>query len=351
MAEHELDALIVAGTEYTGFDGAVAYYSGFQIVHRYAYVLLAGDDEVVLVFPSEARYVGEHAAAAIGEQVFHEHPGEWLASRLRGQRVGVHGLEYVMPVRDHVPLATAAELVPFDRELDLARAVKSSLELESIRESIVINEEGFGRVREGFSPGRSEAEILAPAEQLFIERGCGRRTMNMVLGGEPGPGAVEFRIASHTRTVEPGRLFLPSLEIAGPGGHWTEVSRPLCAGSVDTESQEMLAAYRSYFDAARTTLCAGSTAHDVHRAISACFDGLPYRLGHVTGHSIGMNMIEHPRIGEGEETTLLENMVISMHPHLMTTEGDRVFFMQDTWLVGSTGGERLSTLPIRVFGE
>jgi Xaa-Pro aminopeptidase len=64
-----------------------------------------------------------------------------------------------------------------------------------------------------------------------------------------------------------------------------------------------------------------------------------------------MNMIEHPRIGEGEETTLLENMVISMHPHLMTTEGDRVFFMQDTWLVGSTGGERLSTLPIRVFGE
>ena len=35
-----LDAALVAGTEYTGFEGQVTYLSGFQIVHRYAYVLL-----------------------------------------------------------------------------------------------------------------------------------------------------------------------------------------------------------------------------------------------------------------------------------------------------------------------
>ncbi|HTX00370.1 MAG TPA: hypothetical protein VMD59_16435, partial [Acidimicrobiales bacterium] len=40
MSENGLDALVVCGSEYTGFEGAVRYVSGFRIVHRYAYVLV-----------------------------------------------------------------------------------------------------------------------------------------------------------------------------------------------------------------------------------------------------------------------------------------------------------------------
>jgi Xaa-Pro dipeptidase len=40
MAEQHLDAVVVCGSEYTGFEGAVTYMSGFVIVHRYAYVSL-----------------------------------------------------------------------------------------------------------------------------------------------------------------------------------------------------------------------------------------------------------------------------------------------------------------------
>ena len=73
MAEHDLDALIVSGSEYTGFEGAVTYLSGFQIVHRYAYVVVPPEADPFIVFPSEAR-VGEHGTAQI-EQVFHDRPG------------------------------------------------------------------------------------------------------------------------------------------------------------------------------------------------------------------------------------------------------------------------------------
>src|SRR5205823_6084633 len=45
MDEHSLDAVLVCGSEYTGFEGAVAYMSGFTIVHRYAYVLLPREGE------------------------------------------------------------------------------------------------------------------------------------------------------------------------------------------------------------------------------------------------------------------------------------------------------------------
>lgn len=347
--EHGLDAVLVVGSEYTGFDGAVRYFSGFTIVHRYAYVLLPLEGSPTLVFPSEARYVGEHGAAWVSEQVFAEHPGNWLADRLRGLKVGVHGLDYVMPVRDYAALAAAAELVPFDVELDLARAVKSVVELESVRSSVRINEDGFRIVLEAYAAGKSEASILAPAEQFFAEQGCGRHTMNMVLGGEPGPSAVEFRIASVHHRVRSADLFLPSLEIAGPGGHWTEVSRPICGDAPPAEARSMLEAYLGYFEATERTLRDGATAHDVHRAIAAGFTRSGYQLGHVTGHSIGMTMIEHPRIGEGEGTVVRENMVLSMHPHVMGADGRSCFFMQDTWLVGRERGIRLSTLPTQIF--
>ena len=69
MAAAELDALVVSGSEYSGFEGAVTYMSGFQIVHRYAYVVVPADGEPFVVFPAEARYVGEHGTALIEQRL------------------------------------------------------------------------------------------------------------------------------------------------------------------------------------------------------------------------------------------------------------------------------------------
>jgi Xaa-Pro dipeptidase len=340
MAEHELDALVVSGSEYSGFEGAVTYLSGFQIVHRYAYVVVPAAGDPQIVFPTEARYVGQHATAQL-EQVFHDRPGEHMASIAgeRGwRRIGVYGLDYVMTVRDYRALE-GLDLVPFDAEFDLARAVKSEAELESVRESVRINEEGFEAFLAAYEPGRTAAEVMAPAEELFVERGCGRLTMNMVLVGP------EFAIAK--AETELGEFVLPSLEIAGPGMHWVEVSRAI--GRTPPDVEPMVEAYAEYHAAARTAMRDGATAHDVHRAVSKGFTERGYRLGHVTGHSIGMTMIEFPKIGEGVETELEANMVFSMHPHAITEDGRECLYMQDTWLVTEGGGEPLSRLPMQVF--
>ena len=352
-ARDGLDAVVVSGNEYTGFEGVVTYLSGFVIVHRYAYVLLPVDGEPAIVFPSEARYVGEHGTTWIEEQVFVDRPGDWLRDRLRERgwkRVGVYGLDYVMTVRDYRALAESVELVSWDVELDLARAVKSDAELESVRDSVRINTEGFWLFLEAFAAGRTEAEILAPCERYFVEQGCGRLTMDMVLVGENGAATPEFRIASPTRRIREGDLVLPSLEVAGPGRHWVEVSRAISAGGeASGDAQRMAEAYTEYAEAAEATMKDGATAHDLHRAVSRGFVERGYRLGHVTGHSIGMTMIEHPKIGEGVETVLRENMVLAMHPHAITEDGRECLYMQDTWRVGAGGGERLSQIPVRIF--
>ena len=348
MARDDLDAVIVSGNEYTGFEGAVTYMSGFVIVHRYAYVLLPLEGEPTIVFPREATYVGEHGTAWIDEQVFVDRPGDWLADRVRGRRVGIYGMDYVMTVRDYGALAEAAQIVPWDEQFDHARAVKSELELESVRDSVRINTEGFWIFLEQFAPGRREREILAPCEQYFVEQGCGRLTMDMVLTGPNGAALPEFKIAGDYR-IQATDMVLPSLEIAGPGGHWVEVSRAICPGEPSVETGLMLEAYEEYYDVARSVLRAGATAHDVHRAVAKGFVDRGFTLGHVTGHSIGMTMIEWPKIGEGDETELREGMVFSMHPHAISQDGQACLYMQDTWLVTEDAGVPLADLPMRIF--
>jgi Xaa-Pro dipeptidase len=349
MARDGLDAVIVSGNEYTGFEGAVTYMSGFVIVHRYAYVLLPLEGDPTIVFPREATYVGEHGTTWIDEQVFVDKPGDWLADAVRGLRVGVYGLDYVTTVRDYRVLETAAaELVPWDIEFDHARAVKSELELDSVRDSVRINAEGFWIFLEQFAPGKTEREILAHCEQYFVEQGCGRLTMDMVLTGPNGSALPEFKIAGDYR-IKATDLVLPSLEIAGVGGHWVEVSRAICPGEPSAETRQMLEGYEEYYEAARGALRDGATAHDVHRAVSRGLVDRGFKLGHVTGHSIGMTMIEWPKIGEGDETELRSGMVFSMHPHAISQDGQACLYMQDTWLVTADGGVPLADLPMKIF--
>ena len=100
---------------------------------------------------------------------------------------------------------------------------------------------------------------------------------------------------------------------------------------------------------APAALKAGGTAHDAHRAVARPFADRGYTLGHVTGHSIGMTMIEFPKVGEGVETELAENMVLSMHPHAIAPSGEDCLYMQDTWLVTPEGGVPLADLAMGIW--
>ncbi len=351
MAAAELDGLVVAGSEYSGFEGAVTYLSGFQIVHRYAYVVVPADGDPFVVFPAEARYVGEHATALV-DQRFDPHPGAAIAAHARDagwRRIGVYGLDYVMTVRDYREL-DAFDVVPFDVEFDLARAVKSEVELVSVRDSVRINRRGFEVWADAYAPGRTAAEVMAAAEEYFISEGCGRLTMNMVLTapGRSGVALPEFKIARKEEVL--GDFVLPSLEVAGPGMHWVEVSRAVAEARapLSDDTKAMAEAYVEYYEAAKTAMRAGATCHDVHTAVSKGFSERGYHLGHVTGHSIGMTMIEFPKVGEGVETELRPNMVLSMHPHAIAANGEDCLYMQDTWLVTEEGGVPLADLPMEI---
>jgi len=352
MQAKGLDALIVSGSQYAGFEGAVRYVSGFEIVHRYVYVVVPLEGEPTLLFPSEAKWIGDKRKPWVREHVWADVPGDWLrehAESRRWKRVGVNGLNYVMPVRDYRALAQGSfELVPFEREFDLARAVKSAEELECIRRTMGIIVDGFRALLRGYQPGKTEAEIMAPAVELFFARGAGQQMMNIVLSGTGGEADAHFKVPGE-RVVGADDLMLYSLEIGGPEGYWVEFSRPVIRGALSPRTEKMKEIYPEALEAARLKMKEGETAAGVHRACSEVLARHGFGLGHLSGHSIGMTMIEHPAIGAKVETGLRENMVFSFHPMVVERERQVCLYTQDMYRVGTQEGENLADVPWRFY--
>ena len=257
------------------------------------------------------RYVGEHGTTWIDEQVFVDRPGEWLADQVRGQ-----ARRRLRPrLRDDGARLPRARR----RRRDRRRGTSSSTTRARSRASSSSSRcatasastpRGSGSSSSTSRRARREREILAHCEKYFVEQGCGRLTMDMVLVGDERRRAARVQDRGRLRGSGETDMVLPSLEVAGPGGHWVEVSRAICAGEPSDETKQMMEAYEEYYDAARSALRDGATAHDVHRAVSKGFLDRGFKLGHVTGHSIGMTMIEWPKIGEGDETELRRDMVL-----------------------------------------
>jgi Xaa-Pro aminopeptidase len=353
MEREKLDALVVCGSEYTGFEGAVRYVSDFEIVHRYAYVLIPLEAKPVLVFPREARWIGDKTKAMVEEKVWPDLPGQWLREKSEAagwKRLGVYGLDYIMTVRDYRALAagTSYEIVSFDEQFDMARAVKSGEELAAVRDSIAVIEDGFWALVESYSPGKTEAEIMAPTVERFFAGGAGLRMMNIVLSGSNGEAEAHFKVPGH-RVVSSSDLLLYSLEITGAGGYWVEESRALIQGKPGKRTAEMAALYSEALEAARVNMREGELASNVHRACAKVFEKGGFGLGHLSGHSIGLTMIEYPAIGANSHLELRENMVLSLHPQVIDQEGQICLYTQDTYRVGKTEGENLGTLPWKFY--
>lgn len=352
MAEHGLDYLVVSGSEYSGFEGAIRYLCGFHILHRYAYVIVSMDADPICVFPREATWVGDHSAMFIEQREFPPHCGEWMANYLKtkgAKRVGIYGLEYIINVRDYKALAAEEfEIVDFEIPFDYARAQKSDEEMLSVRHSMEINKQGVLDVIRAYRPGKTEAELMGVAENTFAAAGCGRNTMNMILTGPNGSLRPQMIFPSQ-RPVQDSDGLMYGLEISGEGGHWVEFSRPLAPNGLDPVMEEMMQAYREFHELAREHMKAGNTAEQVSRDCMKPIFDRGYRSGHVCGHSIGMTMIEMPRIGEGFDFVLPENMVCSMHPHFMTQDRTHSLYFQETYRVGRDEGEALSGVPYKVY--
>jgi Xaa-Pro dipeptidase len=90
-------------------------------------------------------------------------------------------------------------------------------------------------------------------------------------------------------------------------------------------------------------------ACDVHRVVADTFARHGFSLGHLSGHSIGTTMIEHPALGARSQIELKQNMILSLHPQVIDKDGEVCLYTQDTFRVGQSEGENLSSIPWKFY--
>ena len=208
--------------------------------------------------------------------------------------------------------------------------------------------DGFWALVSAYEPGKTEAEIMAPAVERFFARGAGPRMMNILLSGTHGEAEAAFKIPGN-RVVAVDDLLLYSLEVTGSGCYWVEFSRPIIRGKISPRTRAMADAYPEALEAARRLMRAGELASNVHRTVADKFAKHGFALGHLSGHSIGATMLEYPAIGAKSDVVLQENMIFSLHPQVVDQDGKVCLYTQDTYRIGKSEGECLADVTWKFF--
>ena len=296
--------------------------------------LLAGEEVPVLIVSDD----DADGAAATGCEVrsyrgFSVEPIDAIGGATRalvdvlgGRRVGVEA--------GALPAALAAELDWVDVGVELARvrAVKDSDELPLIRAAIELCDVGQREARLRAEPGLTELELWERVRGV-IESAAGARTP-ILADLVAGPRTAATGGAPENRTMAEGELVLCDL-VPRRLGYWGDSCATFALGE---PSAVAVSSHRRASDRLARVLDAvrpGAVANDLD---ALARDGLDYP--HHSGHGLGCDWHEEPRIVPGSETVLEEGMVVAFEPGCYErAEGVRV---EQVVLVTADGCEILS---------
>ncbi len=225
------------------------------------------------------------------------------------------------------------------------RMVKSPGEIEAIKASVTLNSQVFDEVLERSSPDWSEARLAAELEFGMRRLGAeGAAFPTIVASGSHGalPHA-----EPRSRPVQRGALTVVD-QGAILAGYCSDMTRMVAWGEPDATQ---LALFRGVMEAQAAAVDAvrpGVECRSVHRRarqVLSKFTVAGVRLDnafrHSTGHGLGLEIHEQPRVAARQETLLREGMVITVEPgaYLDGCAGARV---EDVVVVTRQGCEVLT---------
>lgn len=339
ISESGLDALIVTGRD------NVRYLSGFT---GSAGVLLVSAEKALLF--TDSRYVTQAAEEANAfeivkiEKTWPERLAEILPEH-RDMAVGFESehVTHQQFLRMAEALA-AVELKPVKDMVEGLRAVKEEPEIEKIRRAVSLVDQAFAEILDYIQAGRSEREIALELEFYLRNRGAERMAFETIVAS--GPRAALPHGAASEKLLARGDLVVMDFG-AVCGGYCSDFTRTVLVGSMPEPWQEeifevVLEAQATGIRAAR----AGVPASEVDRVIREVIAGRGYEdhFGHGSGHGLGLQVHELPRLDRFDTETLEAGMVVTIEPgiYLPGRGGVRI---EDVVVVRENGVEVLTGTP------
>ena len=337
MKEHGIDYLLMRqDEEFLG--GYVKWFSDFSARHSYAFtVIFPVDDEMTLItsgpVPPGDPYPPAWSVRGVKKRLsapyfasahFTDHYDADLAAGVLKEnpkaKIGLVGRTYI-PIAffelltKQIPGATFVDMT---EEIDQVMVPKSAEELELVRRTAALQDNAIAHVAKVIKPGMRDFQVLAEAQQSCVKQGSERQLILTCSAPKGQLASFQFRHFQN-RVIQEGDYFSILIEVNGPGGFYTEISRIF---SIGPPSQELKDAYDFAVAAQKYNLSLlkpGVMPGDIFRANNEFLTKEGYKEElRLYAHGQGYNLVERPLFLPDETMPLKAGMNLTVHPAAIT---------------------------------
>jgi Xaa-Pro aminopeptidase len=279
---------------------------------------------------------------------------QWLAAQWLAAQAGV-SMAGFDPAR-----TTVAELTRWKSELpsglrkaffqavpapyvEMLRMVKDEDELEVMAEAALIGCKLFEHILTVLRPGIAEVEVAAELEYQARKLGAEGMSFESIVASGLRSALPHGRATS---TPLPRRGFVTLDFGIIHKGYCSDMTRTVFLGKPKPEERRTYEAVLEAQENAVGAVAAGVSCAEVDEAARSVLrrEGLAEAFSHSTGHGVGLEIHEPPRVGAGQTTRLQAGMVITIEPgvYLAGKFGVRI---EDMVAVTRSGGQVLTPAP------
>lgn len=293
------------------------------------------------------------AAARAAARGFHVPDGrkDWqtplgrLASRWRVRRAGVPRDKTTVGIMERLGKISGGGVkwVPSQDLVGELRRVKDAAELRKIRTAGRIAARAMKAISGKIRPGRTEKSIADEIDGMMRRLGAEKASFDLIVASGPNSALPHHRCGP--RRFKKGDAVVVDIGCVF-GGYCSDITRTFCVGR---PSPSLARAYSVVAEAQRRGMDAsrpGVPCGDVDRAARSVIEkaGLGRAFVHGTGHGVGVEIHERPRLAAGVREPLAAGMTVTVEPgvYLPGRFGIRI---EDTILVRAGIGPEVITRP------
>jgi Xaa-Pro aminopeptidase len=223
------------------------------------------------------------------------------------------------------------------------RLVKDGGELARICEAVTLGATLFDRGVEVLREGVTEVEVAAEMELMARRAGAEGMSFPTIIASGPRSALPHGRAS--TLPIQSGGFVVCDFGVI-LAGYCSDQTRTVWVGPVSGEAERVYDAVREAQQAAVDLVHPGMSAGEVDAAARKALrkSGLADYFTHSTGHGVGLEIHEAPRIAIGQRDLLEPGMVITIEPGVYFP-GKWGVRIEDMVVVTSAGCDVLTPTP------
>lgn len=339
MAARRLDAFLVSHLP------NIFYLSGFTGSNAALLVYSAG---TTLFTDSRYTIQAKREAPECRIQIVHGSALEAVAASLPGRKswkVGFEASRVTVTQRDCLAKAAARTVrwIAWDGHVESLRMLKDASELAIMRQAATIACSAWRDTLQLVKPGVRESELAAEIVYRMRRMGAEGPSFDTIVAS--GDRSAWPHARATCKPIGKNELVVFDLG-AILRGYSSDLTRTVVVGKAPAGVKRWYRAVQEAQQAARSALRPGATAESVDSAARSVFrrNGLAKQFIHSTGHGLGLEVHESPRLGRGEKAILCKNMVVTIEPGVYV-EGQGGIRIEDDAVVTQTGAEFITDAP------